>query len=351
MSQPLKSEITYCTTRELPRDGVLVLYGACRWASAEKPDQLMAALAGSHSVVSAWDGERLVGLGNAITDGGLVVYYPHLLVHPDYQRRGIGREIMRQLVARYEGFHQHAILADSEAAPFYRECGFTEPSGVRPMWIYAGSDHGTLDTPLSLQELVAWEQHTARQNVSIILAIGQLLAILAAGLSIDRGEPILVTWPAMAFIGFGFMVASWRLRAWPTFLYGVSAPIVAGVGALVIIWIEWLARPLRIDTEAMLVALIIVYSVFEASLLVRVLGLLATWPAAPTRAGPMKWQFNLKSMLILMTACALGAALLGPSWRMGIDNGLAMLLVGFATTCLAASGVAIYRFVHLRRSV
>jgi GNAT superfamily N-acetyltransferase len=32
-----------------------------------------------------------VGLGNAISDGALVVYYPHMLVLPEYQGRGIGR--------------------------------------------------------------------------------------------------------------------------------------------------------------------------------------------------------------------------------------------------------------------
>jgi hypothetical protein len=222
------------------------------------------------------------------------------------------------------------------------------------MWIYAGSDHGPLDAAAPLRDVFAWEQHTARQNVSIILAIGQLLAILAASLSIDGGEPILVTWPLMAMIGFGFMLATWPLRAWPTFLYGISAPIVAGLGAVLIIWIEWLGRPLarslRIDMEAVLVALVVVYSVFEATLLVRVLGLLAIWPATATQPRPRKWQFNLKSMLILMTACAIGAAVLGPMLRIGIDNEMAMLIVGFATACLAASGVAVYRFLCLRLS-
>lgn len=32
------------------------------------------------------DGERRVGIGNAISEGHRVVYYPHLLVHPDYFR-------------------------------------------------------------------------------------------------------------------------------------------------------------------------------------------------------------------------------------------------------------------------
>jgi predicted N-acetyltransferase YhbS len=102
----------------------------------------MAALAGSHSVISAWDGQRLIGLGNAISDGALVVYYPHLLVLPEYQRLGIGREIMRRLMSRYASFHQHAILADGDAIGFYAKFGFRRPTAVQAMWIYAEQDHG-----------------------------------------------------------------------------------------------------------------------------------------------------------------------------------------------------------------
>jgi hypothetical protein len=68
---PLTTNIDYRNTRELPGDQVLVLYRALGWSSAEKPNALLAALAGSHLVVTAWHGDRLVGLGNAISDGAL----------------------------------------------------------------------------------------------------------------------------------------------------------------------------------------------------------------------------------------------------------------------------------------
>ena len=71
---------------------VLQLYRACDWSAADKPVELMAALRNSHSLVTARVGARLVGLGNAVSDGHLVVYYPHLLVHPDYQRQGMGKK-------------------------------------------------------------------------------------------------------------------------------------------------------------------------------------------------------------------------------------------------------------------
>ena len=105
----------YSETRELPIDGVVDLYRANGWSAAEKPDQLHQALVASHSLISAWDDARLVGLGNAISDGHLVVYYPHLIVHPEYQGRGVGSEIMRRLMRRYNGFHQQMLVADGRA--------------------------------------------------------------------------------------------------------------------------------------------------------------------------------------------------------------------------------------------
>jgi len=101
----------------------------------------MAALRGSHGVVTAWDGARLLGLGNAISDGALVVYYPHLLVHPEVQRRGVGAVVLDRLKARYAGFHQHVLIADGEAVGFYLRHGFSPAGRTQSMWIYAGTDH------------------------------------------------------------------------------------------------------------------------------------------------------------------------------------------------------------------
>jgi ribosomal protein S18 acetylase RimI-like enzyme len=138
---PMGKPIEYRDSGELPEAQVIALYRANAWSSADAPARLMAALASSHSVVSAWDGERLVGLGNAISDGHLVVYYPHLLVHPDYQRRGIGTHMMQALMGRYAGFHQHVLIADGRAIEFYRKLGFTRAGRTEPMWIYTGHDH------------------------------------------------------------------------------------------------------------------------------------------------------------------------------------------------------------------
>ena len=49
--------------------------------------------------IGAWEGERLVGAVRVLTDGYFFATVPEVLVDPDYQRRGIGRELMFRALA------------------------------------------------------------------------------------------------------------------------------------------------------------------------------------------------------------------------------------------------------------
>ena len=122
-------------------DEVIALYRANDWSSADKPEQLLAALRNSHCLVTARVDGLLVGLGNAISDGHLVVYYPHLLVHPEFQGQGIGRQMMDALQQRYAGLHMQMLTADGRAISFYENLGFSRAGQTQPMWIYAGGEH------------------------------------------------------------------------------------------------------------------------------------------------------------------------------------------------------------------
>ena len=46
--------------------------------------------------VGAWDGDRLVGAVRVLTDGYFFATVPEVLVDPEYQRRGIGRALMKR---------------------------------------------------------------------------------------------------------------------------------------------------------------------------------------------------------------------------------------------------------------
>ena len=128
-------------TDRIEADEVLSLYQANGWSSADKPILLLAALKNSHSLVTARIDGKLVGIGNAISDGHLVVYFPHMLVHPDVQRQGIGRQMMKMLLDRYVDFHQLMLAADGAAVDFYKSLGFSRAGKTEPMWIYGGTEH------------------------------------------------------------------------------------------------------------------------------------------------------------------------------------------------------------------
>ena len=127
--------------KNIEREKIIALYKVNGWSSAEKPNELYKALINSHSLVSAWNGNELIGLGNAISDGYLVVYYPHLLVHPDYQGNGIGKMIMTKLQEKYTNFHMQILVADGKAIRFYEKMGFKKAGNTEPMWIYEGKEH------------------------------------------------------------------------------------------------------------------------------------------------------------------------------------------------------------------
>lgn len=133
--------IAYQDTKSIPQDQVLTLYRANQWSSADKPQKLCEGLRNSHRLVSAWDADRLVGLANSLSDGCLVVYYSHVLIHPEYRRRGIGRELMTRLMSHYQDFHQQVLIADGDAVEFFRSLGFGPAGETRSMWIFAGREH------------------------------------------------------------------------------------------------------------------------------------------------------------------------------------------------------------------
>jgi len=134
-------DIIISEKRDIEVDEIIELYKVNNWSSAKKPTALYKALTNSHSLISAWHKNKLVGIGNAISDGFLVVYYPHLLVHPNYQRKGIGLMIMDKMQEKYKGFHMQMLTADGQSIDFYKKAGFERAGKTQPMWIYKGKEH------------------------------------------------------------------------------------------------------------------------------------------------------------------------------------------------------------------
>lgn len=134
-------KITISEKKEINIEDVLALYNANKWSSASKPTQLYNGLLNSETLITAWDNGKLVGVGNAISDGYLTVYYPHLLVLPEYQGKGIGKKIFDKMQEKYRDFHMQMLTADGKSVDFYKKNGFERAGKTEPMWIYKGNEH------------------------------------------------------------------------------------------------------------------------------------------------------------------------------------------------------------------
>ena len=70
------------------------LFQSVGWGRRE-PDDILSTFAKSTFKCFAFDDEKLIGFGRTIDDGKYMVAVVDMIVHPGYQRRGIGRQISR----------------------------------------------------------------------------------------------------------------------------------------------------------------------------------------------------------------------------------------------------------------
>ena len=82
-----------------------------------------AMLAHANLVVTAWDGELLVGISRCLTDFAWTTYLADLAVRISHQRRGIGRELVRHTRAAAPQATL-LLLAAPAAVDYYPRLGF-----------------------------------------------------------------------------------------------------------------------------------------------------------------------------------------------------------------------------------
>ncbi len=83
-----------------------------------------AMLKNANLTVTAWDGETLVGISRSLTDFAYVAYLADLAVDQEYQRLGIGKQLIEETKSRLGPECMIVLLAAPKANEYYEHIGF-----------------------------------------------------------------------------------------------------------------------------------------------------------------------------------------------------------------------------------
>ncbi len=134
------SAIDYRYGNDLDLDQFIALYDKSTLGERRPVDDrtIMAnMLRHANLVVTAWDGETLVGVARTLTDFSYVGYLSDLAVHRDHQRRGIGATLVRKTREKMGPRSMLVLLAAPKAVGYYPKLGFTRHESA---WVLRATD-------------------------------------------------------------------------------------------------------------------------------------------------------------------------------------------------------------------
>lgn len=115
----------YTEEKRFTKEQVQELFESVGWISARYPQRLYKALMHSSTVLTVWDGERLVGLVRVLDDSEMLAQIHYVLVHPDYQGQGIAGKMIEYIKEKYKNFlYIEGMPEDKKNVPFYEKYGF-----------------------------------------------------------------------------------------------------------------------------------------------------------------------------------------------------------------------------------
>jgi ribosomal protein S18 acetylase RimI-like enzyme len=112
------------------------LYSAVGWTAYTKdPQRLVLAVANSTYVACLRADGRLVGLVRGMSDEVSVFYLQDIIVHPDHQEQGHGKDLLDHILNRFAKVRQNVLLTDVEDRQhrLYRSAGFRDVAEVESL--------------------------------------------------------------------------------------------------------------------------------------------------------------------------------------------------------------------------
>ena len=118
--------LKYTDEKIFTQEQVQQLFLSVNWISGKYPERLYKALMNSSTVLTVWDGDRLVGLTRVLDDTEMLAQIHYVLVHPEYQGKGIAGKMIEYVKEKYKDFfYIEGRPEDKYNVPFYEKHGFS----------------------------------------------------------------------------------------------------------------------------------------------------------------------------------------------------------------------------------
>jgi GNAT superfamily N-acetyltransferase len=134
------NSIRYQYGNDLDLDQVIELYNASTLGERRPVDDrhvMSGMLRHANLVVTAWDGNLLVGIARTLTDFSYVGYLSDLAVRVSHQRKGIGIQLVQKTRGKMGPRSMLVLLAAPKAVEYYPKIGFTRHNSA---WTIKGQD-------------------------------------------------------------------------------------------------------------------------------------------------------------------------------------------------------------------
>ena len=118
--------LKYTEEKIFTQEQVQQLFLSINWVSGNYPKRLYKALMNSSTVLTVWDDDFLVGLIRVLDDTEMLAQIHYVLVHPDYQGKGIASKMLGYIKEKYKGFMYLEVMPeDKNNVSFYKKNGFS----------------------------------------------------------------------------------------------------------------------------------------------------------------------------------------------------------------------------------
>ena len=132
--------ISYRKGNNLDVDAVIELYQSCSLGARRPSDdreRMAAMVANANLIITAWDGDLLVGISRSLSDFAYATYLSDLAVRESHQKQGIGRELIRRTQQAGGPNTTVILLAAPAAVEYYPRVGFQRHNSA---WMIKGSE-------------------------------------------------------------------------------------------------------------------------------------------------------------------------------------------------------------------